>query len=151
MPTSPGAISPVPCPSTCMISPFCCICWWQHWWWWRCNHRNNPRLIQSYPDFHSVPKLFKTNPAKVWDPCHSLFLTWETSFLKSMSLLSACLNWCVGVYDEMAGCLRIKLVWKTPCILFEPIGRGGIEPASLVLERLVWNVGRKLFRSARTS
>ena len=52
------------------------ICWWQHWWCWRCNHRNNPRLIQRYPDFHSVPKLFKTNPGKVWDPCHSLFLVW---------------------------------------------------------------------------
>ena len=35
------------------------------------SHRNNPRLIEGYPDFHSVPKLFKADPGMI----HLLILT----------------------------------------------------------------------------
>ena len=94
MPTSPGAISPVPCPNTCAIhclislSDISEIVIWCIWYLYLIylylylisgnnpgdddeSHRNNPRLIEGYPDFHSVPKLFKADPGMI----HLLILT----------------------------------------------------------------------------
>ena len=130
MPTSPGAISPVPCPNTCAIhclislslSDLSDIFIWCIWYLYLIylylylisgnnpgdddeSHRNNPRLIEGYPDFHSVPKLFKADPGMI----HLLILT---------------------IQDILLNVAR-------PGILFKPISRGGVQPTPLVLQRLV--------------